>query len=185
MNPTVVNATLQNTQLLVVDIQERLLPHIFNGRQVVEQSARLIRAAREMHIPVIVSEQYVRGLGPTEPALREAAGDARFVEKMTFSVWRDAAARDALASTGRPVVLLAGIETHVCVQQTALDLAVGGFQPLLLVDAAGSRRELDHQTALRRMERSGVDVSTVEAALYALMERAGTDLFKRILPIVK
>lgn len=176
---------MQNTQLLIVDVQERLLPHIFNARQVVEQTARMARAAREMCIPVTVSEQYVRGLGPTEAALREAAGDARYVEKMTFSVWRDEAARRALAALGRPVVLLTGIETHVCVQQTALDLAENGFSSVLLMDAAGARRETEHSAAIRRMERGGVDVSTVEAVIYALLERAGTDLFRKILPIVK
>lgn len=185
MNSLNASPTLDITQLLVIDIQERLLPHIHNAAQVVEQAVRIMRAAREMQLPVVVSEQYVRGLGPTEPGLRAAAADAAFVEKMTFSVWRDDAARHALVANHRPVVIITGIETHVCVQQTALDLAAAGLHPVLLVDAVGSRRQLDHDVAIERMRASGVDISTTESIIYTLMERAGTELFKRILPIVK
>ncbi|MBL8879891.1 MAG: hydrolase [Phycisphaerales bacterium] len=176
---------LTNAQLLVVDVQERLLPHIHNASQVIEQTSRMLRAARELSLPIIVSEQYVRGLGPTEPGLRESAGGATFVEKMTFSVWRDDAARDALGAAGRPIVIIAGIETHVCVQQTALDLVAAGYGAVLLADAVGSRRKLDHDIALVRMRAYGVDVTTTESMIYTLMERAGTERFKRILPIVK
>lgn len=179
------NATLHNAQLLVVDIQERLLPAIFNAAQVVEQTSRMARAARELALPMVVSEQYVRGLGPTDAALREVLGGATFVEKVTFSACRDEAAHHAIGAQVRPAVLIAGIETHVCVQQTALDLVEAGYHPVLLVDAVGSRRELDHHTAIERMRRAGVDISTVEAVVFSLMERAGTELFKRILPIVK
>lgn len=177
--------TSDHTQLLVVDVQARLTPHIRGHELVVAQIVRMLRAARELALPVTVTEQYPTGLGPTEPAILAAAGDAPRLEKTTFSVWGDDSCRTRLASLHRPAVLLVGIEAHVCVQQTALDLLAGGSQPWLLADAVGSRREIDRTTAVERMRHAGVIVTTVESCIYELMERAGTELFKRMLPIVR
>ncbi len=176
---------INRAQVVVVDVQERLLPHISEHERVLAQSERLVLAARQMDLPVTVSEQYPQGLGHTHPMLRAAAADCETVTKMTFSVWRDDAARRQLVSRERQQVLLVGIETHVCVQQTALDLVRAGFDTVVCADAVGSRRSSDRAVALERMRHAGVDITTVEAALYELMNEAGTDLFKRILPLVK
>lgn len=176
------------TQLVVVDIQEKLLPFISEHEQVLAQAGRMIRAAVELDLPITVSEQYVRGLGPTRPEINDALGGPenfeRF-EKLAFSLCRDEPLRHRVVALKRPQVLLVGIETHVCVLQTALDLLGVPAQPVVLADAVGSRRPQDHAMALERMRPAGVVVSTVESAIFELLERSGTELFKRILPIVK
>ena len=175
------------TQLLVVDIQEKLLPHIYEHAQMVAQAERMIRAAAALDLPVTLSEQYPRGLGATMAPIAEAAQAAAAprCEKMTFSFCADAACRAQLESVRRPQVLLVGIETHVCVQQTALDLLDAGLQPVVLADAVGSRRQLDYQVALDGMRAAGVRVTTVESAIFQLVGESGTDLFRRVLPIVR
>ncbi|MGE0482187.1 MAG: hydrolase [Phycisphaerae bacterium] len=174
-----------HAQVLVVDVQARLTPHIREHESVVAQIVRTLRAARELALPATVTEQYPSGLGPTEPTILAETRDAPRFEKTTFSVWADEGCRTRITSLHRPVVMLVGIETHVCVQQTALDLLADGMEPWLLVDAVGSRREVDRATAVERMRHAGVTVTTVESCIYELMERAGTELFKRMLPIVR
>lgn len=175
----------RKAQLLIVDLQEKLLPHIAEHQTVVSQSVRILRAARELELPITVTEQYPEGLGRTPTAILVAAEGAARMEKMTFSIWQDEATRERLLSLTRPHILLVGIETHVCVQQTALDLLEAKMVPFVLADAVGSRRPLDHQTALDRVRGAGVEVTTVESAIFEMLDRAGTDLFKRILPIVR
>jgi nicotinamidase-related amidase len=176
---------LQRVQLLVVDIQEKLLPKIANCESVLAQAERMVKAAVALDMPITVSEQYPRGLGSTAPAIAAAAGGAQRCEKMTFSFCADGACRERLVSLLRPQVLLVGIETHVCVQQTALDLLDLGMSPTVLADAVGSRRALDWQIALDRMRSAGVTVTTVEAAIFELVHVAQGEKFKAILPIVR
>lgn len=172
-------------QLLVVDVQPRLLPSIHDRQSVAAQVVRMCRAARELELPVTITEQYPEGLGHTAPDVAAAAEGAVKLEKSTFSVWADDACRERLGSLGRPQVLIVGIETHVCVQQTALDLLDAQMSPIVLADAVGSRRRLDYTIALRGMRRAGVTITTVESAIFEMLERSGTELFKRLLPIVK
>lgn len=176
---------LDNAQLLVIDVQVKLTPLIHEQESVVAQVVRMVRAAAEMRLPVTLSEQYVRGLGPTVEAVSAAAADAPRLEKATFSCCGDEGLLHRLEALARPQVLLCGIETHVCVLQTALDLLARGRQPWLLVDAAGSRRPADRDAAIERMRAAGVVVTTVESAAFELMGRCDTELFKRMLPIVK
>lgn len=173
------------TQLVVVDVQERLLPHICEHERVLTQIVRMMRAAPLLGLPITICEQYPQGLGPSAAAIREAGGDAPVLSKMTFSAARDIATMQRVTGLSRPTVLLVGIETHVCVQQTAWDMRERGLQPVLLADAVSSRRPSDHQIALDGLRAAGVCITTFEAALYRLMERAGTDVFKKILPLVK
>lgn len=177
---------LPRAQLLVVDIQQKLLPLIHNHESVLAQSERMVKAAAALGLPVTISEQYVRGLGPTLPSITAAAADAPHTEKMTFSYCQDPACRERLLSLDRRRhVLLIGIETHVCVLQTALDLLDMQHTPYILADAVGSRRELDYRMALDRLRHAGAIVTTVESVIFELVRESGTDLFKRILPIVK
>ncbi|MFN0137724.1 MAG: isochorismatase family protein [Phycisphaerae bacterium] len=174
-------------QLLIVDVQGRLVPHIDGHESVVAQCVRATRAAGVLAIPVTVSEQYPAGLGPTDPRILEAAtgAGAGRVEKMTFSTAQEPHCWKRLYELQRPQILMVGIETHVCVQQTALDLKARGLAPIILADACGSRRAYDREIALQRMRAAGIIVTTVESAIYELMHRAGTEQFKRMLPIVK
>ncbi|MBI5863979.1 MAG: hydrolase [Planctomycetes bacterium] len=181
----VVRLSRSECQLVVVDIQERLLPHINQHECVVEQSVKMLQAAAVLDVPVLLSEQYRAKLGPTAKPIRDAISAATEIEKMAFSVCRDATAGEAILKRGRSQVLLLGIETHVCVQQTALDLLARGMTPVVLADAVSSRRRLDREIAIERMRSAGAVITTVESAIFELLELSGTDLFRRILPIVR
>jgi nicotinamidase-related amidase len=176
---------IDRAQLLIVDIQEKLLPHIHDYQNMLAQAEKMIRAAVALEIPVTISEQYPRGLGPTHPTLVAAATGAPRTEKMTFSYCAEPACAKRISSLLRPDVLLVGMEAHVCVQQTALDLLEMQMQPYVLADAVGARRPRDYDIALERMRHAGAIVTTVESAIFQLVHASGTDLFKRILPIVK
>jgi len=177
--------SLDRAQLVIVDIQEKLLPFITDHERVVRQSERMVRAAAALELPMILSEQYPQGLGVTTPLIADAVEGATHATKMTFSFCADADCREKLVTLERPQVLLIGIETHVCVQQTALDLLDMGMQPVVLADAVGSRRELDWRVALDRMRAAGAVVTTVESVIFEMVHASDSELFKRILPIVK
>lgn len=175
------------TQVLLIDVQDRILPQIDGHGSVLARCRTLIRAAAALDLPVAFTEHYPAGLGATEPALAadlEQAGALR-LEKITFSAYRTTGVSERLHSLRRPHVLVAGIETHVCVQQTVLDMLRGGLEPVLLADAVGSRYALDHETALASLRHAGVWTTTVEAVLFELLERAGTDLFRAVLPLLR
>ena len=174
-----------DAQLVVVDVQERLLPLIHEHESVVSQCIRMIRAARVLDVSTLISEQYPAGLGNTTPALLDAAGDAPRAEKTAFSVCRDEATRNPILNRPQKQVLLIGIEAHVCVLQSALDLLAAGAQPYVLADAVSSRRAFDRDVAFDRLRSAGVVVTTVESAIFELLEFSGTNEFKQILPIVK
>lgn len=175
----------EQCRIVVVDIQDRLLPSIHEHEHLVCQSVKMLNAARILGVPILVSEQYKKGLGETIPAIGDAAGDAPRMEKMTFSCCGDDAMRCAIGEEGRKQIVLLGIETHVCVLQTALDLLAHGFQPVIAVDAVGSRNRLDRDVALERMRQAGVVPSTVESLIFELTLRSGTPEFKQILQLIR
>ncbi len=172
-------------QLLIVDIQEKLLPRIDGHETLLAKAEQVIRAALVIGVPVTVSEQYVKGLGPTVARIRDAAGDAPRFEKLAFSFCGEPACRERVDSLGRPQVILVGIETHVCVLQTALDLLAAGLVPFVVADAVGSRAARDHDVALAGLRSAGAVVWTAESAIFQLLRASGTELFKRVLPLVK
>jgi nicotinamidase-related amidase len=170
--------------LLVVDVQDRLLPAIHQAEAVVEACRRMIEACRVLSVPMVVTEQYPEGLGPTCETLRHCLGDAPVLTKVRFSACVESVVA-RLAEHARPHVIVVGIEAHVCVQQTVLDLLRLGYTPYLCADAAGSRRPLDRDTAIERMRQAGAIVTTTESVTFELTGQAATDAFKRILKIVK
>jgi nicotinamidase-related amidase len=172
-----------DTALLIVDMQERLLPSIRHGTLVIWNVRRLLDGARLLGLEFAATEQYPKGLGPTAPVLAERLGE--IPAKLTFSCGECGGIFRRLAESGRPKVLVVGVETHVCVQQTVLDLLADGFRVYVAVDAVGSRFELDYQTALRRMESAGATLTTTEAALFEWCEVAGTPEFKQISQLVR
>ena len=173
--------------LLVVDIQERLHaamdekfkdPYVKNG-------IILMETAHACNIPVIVSEQYPKGLGRT---IAEAAGHLEGIprhEKLHFSCCRDENIRKAVDLTGRKTVVVIGIEAHVCVMQTALDLLEAGYRVVIAADAVCSRRARDKDAALEAMARLGALVYPTEAIAFMLIEKAGTELFRKLSPLFK
>ena len=144
---------------------------------------RLVDGAGILHVPVLASEQYPQGLGPTVPALVGRLGE--IPGKTAFSCLGSAEIARRLAALDRPKVLLVGIEAHVCIQQTALDLLAAGQRVYLAVDAIGARGALDREIALRRMESSGATLTTTEAALFEWCQAAGTPEFKQISTLVR
>lgn len=174
----------ETSVLLIVDIQERLLPAIHEGQRVLEAARRLVSAGGIVGCPVVATEQYPAGLGPTCAALREDLAGVPMVEKTRFSACVDPVV-DRLRELNRPNVLVVGIEAHVCVQQTVLDLLRMGYLPFVCADAVSSRRPMDCGVALDRMRQAGAVVTTTESAIFEMTREAGTDVFKRILKVVK
>lgn len=177
-----------DSRLLIVDMQEKLLPAIRRGKQVIANCVKLVRAAQMLGPPVFATEQYPRGLGATIPDLAELLGERP--EKLRFScsealAWGTATEPTDPELRDRTKVVVAGIETHVCVLQTALDLLADGFHVYIAADAVGSRRRLDRQIALQRMADSGAVITTTEAVLFEWCETAAAEEFKEISRLVK
>lgn len=180
-NPQLMNRF--DTGLLIIDLQVKLLGAIPQSEFIVRRAAQLIEGAKILGIPVLATVQYPKGLGPTHPGLLPKLDPP--LEKLDFS----SAALEGVVSFFKvrniQKILLAGVETHVCILQTALDLAAMGFRVYGAVDAMGSRFERDRDWALRRMEKAGVVLTTCEAALFEWAERAGSPEFKQISRLVK
>jgi nicotinamidase-related amidase len=163
--------------LVVVDVQEGFRPYAsFAG--VADACAKLVQAARILGLASIVSEQYPKGLGHTAPEV--GLRDERRIEKTVFS----AARAEGFDLAGAEQAIVCGIEAHVCVSQTVHDLLADGIEVHVLADAVGSRHDIDYQRGLERMERAGAVISTVEAALFELLERAGTPEFKQVQKLI-
>jgi nicotinamidase-related amidase len=177
--------SLERTALLVIDVQEKLLPTIFDADRVVANCAAALRIAETPGMPAIVTEQYTKGLGHSAPAILEAAGShAKIFEKTRFSALTPEV--DALLSARRcDDVLICGVEAHVCVQQTVLDLLASGRQPFLLTDAISAGRVDQIAPAFRRMERTGATASGVLGAAYEILGDAAHPQFRAVLGIVK
>lgn len=178
----------RKSTLLLVDAQDRLLPAMASPAEVEARCLILLKAARALDVPVAVSEQYPRGLGHTAPALKAEIGNAPVFEKLAFSCWKDPAIKDHMIGhheAGRPQVILAGAEAHVCVLQTALDLAKAGFGVFAVADAMSSRAPFSVPLALDRMRQSGISIVDTEMVVFELLGRAGTAEFKALSALVR
>lgn len=172
--------------LVVVDAQERLFPHIDGHAALERELVRLVTGCRTLSLPIIVTEQYTKGLGPTIASVREALGsDYDPIEKATFSCAGHEPFVNALDELGRQQVVLCGIEAHVCVYQTAIDLIDRGHFVYLVTDAVGSRRGSNAALAIRRIEQAGGTSTSVEMALFELLAVSGTDEFRAVSKLVK
>ena len=168
--------------LVVIDIQERLAPAIHDGDRVIAGTGWLMDVAAQLDVPTFLTEQYPKGLGPTVAALRNRVDDAQIHQKMSFSWWREGGVADVLT---RNQVILAGTEAHVCVMQTALDLADGGYEVFVVDEAVGSRRPSDKQCGLERMRQAGLTIVTREMVAFEWLEKAGTDAFRAVQPMLR
>jgi nicotinamidase-related amidase len=171
--------------LVIIDVQERLFPRVYEHARVLARMDLLIYAAKLLQIPLLLTEQYPNGLGNTIEEIRKALPEVLPLTKMDFSCVPAPGFKERLSSLGRDQVVLAGIETHVCVAQTALDLSSQGQKVFVVADATASRRPLDAQIALQRLDRSGLTVTTAEAVFFEWLRRAGTKEFKEIQPKLK
>lgn len=166
--------------LLVVDLQERLMPAINLADQVVENSAWLIQIAQRLSVPVLASEQYPRGLGRTVTAIRELLLANTVVEKNHFSCAAELECMRRIDLLGRDQMVLVGVEAHVCVLQTALDLKMVGKEVYLVADGVSSRSSRDTELALERMRAEGVRIVSREMVAFEWLHQAGTDRFREI-----
>jgi nicotinamidase-related amidase len=175
----------EDTKLVVVDLQERLFPHINNNAQLLQKCKTLIEGIRLLNIPIIITEQYVKGLGKTIQPIAESLGEFRSIEKMSFSCMGEPNFNLKIEEHYIKNILLCGIESHVCVLQTALDLVEAGHKPIVVADAISSRNPYDKEIALQRFASEGIRVTTVESILFELCKVSGTDQFKAISKLVK
>ncbi len=173
----------EDSALLVVDAQAKLLEVVPGSDRIVWNIRRLLDAAAALGVPVAGTEQYPERLSTTVPELRERIGE--MPGKLRFSAGDCGEIFEGWRQDSRFRILVCGIETHVCVMQTALDLAAAGFQAYVAVDAMGARHEIDHTTALRRMELAGVVLTTTEAAVFEWCQKAGTPEFKVVSALAK
>jgi nicotinamidase-related amidase len=172
-----------DTALLVIDVQEKLVPFIPDAQQLIRNIGFMIDAARILAVPVLATEQYPKGLGATVPELKSRL--AEIPDKTAFSSCAAAQIMDTLHRDARVKVVLAGMETHVCVLQTALDLLADGLRVYIAADAVSSRYRVDHDYALRRMEQAGVVLVTGETAVFEWTGGSSRPEFKDISKLVQ
>ena len=197
MNPAAHSATLLKAQLsslVVIDIQERLLPSISERDRVLRNTRFLLDAAHILNVRTVFTEQYPKGLGPTVSALTGSSLTASVLEKIAFSAAEVLQESGFLSPLNQPqltnsenlsAIVLAGIETHICVQQTALQLLAAGHAVFIAVDAVSSRSLPDHPTAIERMRHAGAVITTSEAIAFEWCERAGSEQFRALSRLVK
>jgi nicotinamidase-related amidase len=171
--------------LLVVDVQERLLPAMFEKERVLQNVLRLVHGAAALKVPAFVTEQYAKGLGPTVPELSAALPGTPTVEKLSFSAWGTADLPEALRDRAVSDVVLCGLEAHVCVAQTCLDLLDAGLRPFVVADAVSSRTAENWRTGVERMRDAGAVIVSTEMILFELLGRAGTEEFKQVQRLIK
>jgi nicotinamidase-related amidase len=176
-----------NTALLVIDIQQKLFNVMEEGLKpsLIKNNEILIKTARTFNMPVLVSEQYPKGLGRTIPEIAEVLDDEPIIEKICFSCWNDEPVRKVIEASGKKNIIVTGIETHVCVLQTVLDLLNVGYNPIVAVDAVLSRNAFDRNAAIRAMRDAGAVVYSTETIAFMLLEKAGTSEFKQLSPLFK
>ena len=177
----------ENTQAMIIDIQECLTPHIYDHENIVKKTVTLIKGLQALGIPIMLNEQYKKGLGETLPEIRDVleSDNTKSFEKVTFSACDNDDSWNHLAQQNRSIVLLFGVEAHVCVLQTALDLLDNGMQPVIIGDAVGSRFPYDKKQAIRRIRRTGGVITTVETILFELCRSSKDPAFKTISNLIK
>jgi nicotinamidase-related amidase len=176
------------TFLLVVDFQEKLMPVIDGAGEITRNIDRLVRGAHILDMPAVLTEQYPKGLGATVPEIRRAfeeTAEYQPIEKATFSAYGCAEFVTALRHLHRKHVLIAGVETHVCVYQTAIDLLANGLDVTIVADAVSSRTPANKRIALQRLQAEGARLSSTEMALFELTVVSGTEEFREISRLIK
>ncbi len=170
---------------LVVDYQERLMPSILDHEELLTASKKLLAGLELLGVPRLVSRQYPEKLGDTVPVIKEVTQGARVMDKTHFSCCQDEAQMEAIKDFGRKTVILCGVETHVCVMQTGLDLLEAGYNVVAVVDCLSSRKAQDKKYGLKRLKREGAVLATYESLLFELMVGKSCPVFKNISALVK
>lgn len=169
---------------MVVDIQERLVPAMPDGQTVIHNTNILLTLCKKLDIPVIVTEQYPKGLGKTVAEISENLGEVSIYEKITYTGYTDDV-KTGLKKLGKKKVILAGMETHICVLQTTRDLLTNGYQVFVLGDAVCSRTKENYRNGLVQMSAMGAVVTNTETVVFDILKQAGTPLFKEMSKLIK
>ena len=181
--PRTLNA--QSTALLLIDFQEKLFPVMHDKDKLLRNVVKLVQGAKVLEIPIVLTEQYPKGLGPTIPEIKSLIPDIKPMAKVCFNCCDDDLFCTALDGLKRKQVLIAGIEAHICVYQTAIALVGAGYEVQVVGDCVASREPENKVTSLSRMVGEGVGLTTMEMALFELLKEAKGDKFKQISNIVK
>lgn len=174
-----------DTAFVAIDFQEKLMPAMSGAELLEELTVRLVRGMKVLGIPAVVTQQYTKGLGATIPSIAEALGDFQHVEKNTFSCMANETFVSKIKTLGKKNIVVCGIEAHICVQQTVLELMDAGYNVYLIVDCISSRSEEDKLWSITRMGEAGAVITTYEAVLYELLRDSKAEGFKEISAIVK
>ena len=177
--------TKENTIGLIVDVQERLFPVIWEKETFLKNCKTLISGLLELKIPTIVTQQYTKGLGDTHPELKEIIPDLDFIEKREFSCCDVPSIREKIKELNAKNIIIFGIESHVCVLQTAVDLKEGGFNPVVVMDCVSSRTKENIEIAKERFHFEGIMMTSYESILFELTRSSGASEFRTISKLVK
>lgn len=175
----------ENTALVVVDVQEKLLPYVIDKEKVVDNIKMMIKFAQIMDIPVILTEHYPKGLGNTVPEVNDVLKEYSPKKKVIFSCFGSPGFTMKLKELGIKRIMICGIESHICVEQTTLDAMDSGYEVHVIADAISSRTQLNREVGIEKMRQFGAVISSTEMAMYEIMERADTEEFKEVLKLVK
>ena len=177
---------LEDSLVLIIDVQDKLLNAVFNKEQVEKKSAIVAEAAKILGIPVVVTEQYPKGLGNTIPAVKDVlAEDTEIFEKTAFSALNNEEILEAIQKHNKKQILIFGIETHICVSQTTAALRELGYEVSVIKDACGSRAEEEYLAGLERMNDNGAYIITTEIALFEWLKGAKHPNFKAVQALIK
>lgn len=166
--------------LILIDVQEKLAPHVLNANSIIAGCEWLLKLSSVLSVPQLVSEQYPKGLKSTVNALSDSIVDIPVIDKTYFSCASDDSFMSSWTALGRKQAILIGIETHVCVMQTALELKQKGYQVFVVGDVVSARNELDHQLGLKRMRQYDIQIVTKEMVFFEWIRKAGTEQFKTL-----
>jgi len=177
--------SLQNTVLVVIDIQDKLWNVMHEKEALLENAQKLVRGMQVLGVPIILTEQNPKGLGPTVPGLKQLIPEVTPLPKLTFSCCRDTGFQQALSGLARKQALICGIETHICVYQTTLELLAADYEVHVVADVVSSRTERNKDIALSRMQAEGAKLTVTEMAIYELLQTAESPRFKEMLKVIK
>lgn len=170
--------------VIAVDYQERLLPAMRDTRKLLDNSVKLLTGVKALGVPVVYTQQYTKGLGPTISCIRDVIGSDTYGEKLKYSCY-ECLEGMIPSPEERPFVIICGIEAHCCVLQTAIEMQSKGYRAVLVTDCISSRKEADEKYAIERAKQEGVLLTTYEAILFELLRKAGTDTAKVIQKLIR
>lgn len=175
----------KNAVSVIIDVQTRLFKHIHENDQLSENLVKLILGLKALNISILVTQQYSKGLGPTIEPVSEALGEYTIIEKRSFSCMDESNFKTSVSGMGKKFVIIAGIEAHVCIMQTVVDLLEAGFVPVVVEDCISSRHIKTKDIALERMRHEGAIITSLESILFELCRYSGSDEFKTIARLIK